>query len=62
MKKEEIIKELEEDNRSDLEYFKSTGAEYEKLKKDWMKKDTEDFEIVGQVELRKQIIEKLNEL
>ena len=63
MKKEQIIKELEKDNKSDLEYLNElTFQEYEKLKKDLLNKDIEEFELVGKIELRKQIIEKLNSL
>ena len=56
MVKEQIIKQLERDNKSDFEQLNLTNREYKKLKDNWLNKDTEDFEI----ELRKQVIEKLN--
>ena len=60
MVKEQIIKQLERDNKSDFEQLNLTNREYKKLKDNWLNKDTEDFEIVCQIELRKQVIEKLN--
>jgi len=60
MIKEQIIKRLERDNKSDFEQLKLTKEGYGKLRDNWLNKDTEDFELVCQIELRKQIIEKLN--
>ena len=59
MEKEQMIKQLEEDNQLDLEELSSTERDYEKLKQNWLKRDTEIFEIVSQIELRKQIINQL---
>lgn len=62
MKKEQIIKGLEEDNKSDLRELSITTKGYEEFKKIWLKKDTDEIELVCQIELRKQIIEKLNNI
>ncbi len=60
MKKELIIKQLEENNKSDLEQLNLTEEEYKKLKQNWLNKETEDFELICQIELRKQIINELS--
>ncbi|MEK6823740.1 MAG: hypothetical protein AABY06_01780 [Nanoarchaeota archaeon] len=59
MKRELIIKQLEEDSQEDLEQLNLTREEYEKLKQDWLNKETENFELVCQIELRKQIMQDL---
>jgi len=62
MKKEPMIKQLVEDNKSDLGGLDLSNEEYEKLKQNWLNKETDEFEIIGKIELRKQIIKKLNNL
>lgn len=56
----QLKKELEEDNKSDLKQLRITKEDYQKLKGDWFHKETEDFELVCQIELRNQILKKLN--
>tara|TARA_Y100000034_G_C6727215_1_gene321977 strand:- start:489 stop:698 length:210 start_codon:yes stop_codon:yes gene_type:complete len=60
MEKEKLIKKLELENQTDLKFLDLNNSEYIKLKKDWLNKETENFEIVCQIELRKQILEELN--
>ena len=55
-----IIKELREDNKSDLKQLNLSKKEYQKLYENWLNKETEEFELISTIELRKQIIKKLN--
>lgn len=60
MKIKQLMKQLEKDNKEDLTQLNLTKKEYEKLKKSWLNKETVDFELIGQIELRKHIMRKLN--
>lgn len=60
METKQLVGQLEKDNKEDLAQLNLTKKEYEKFKKYWLNKETEDFELIGQIELRKEIIGKLN--
>ncbi len=59
MKIKKLKEQLEKDNNSDLRQLKVTKEEYKKLKEGWLNKETTEFELVCQIELRNQIIKKL---
>lgn len=59
MKKEQLISRLEKDNNSDLKQLNLSEKKYEKLKKDWFNKEIDEFDLVRNIEIKKQIIQDL---
>jgi len=60
MKKELMIKKLEEDNKEDFECLNINEEEYEELRANWYKKELDEFDLVRNIELRKQIQDLIN--